>query len=509
MIEFRILGPLTVLDDGQPVPIPGGKERSVLALLLLHGGHPVPTDTLVDALWGSAPPATARNSLQVRVAGLRRALGADRIESYGGGYALRLEPGELDLARFEQLSTAGSADALTEALGLWHGEALVEFAQEPWAQGTIRRLDEIRLRVFEDLMELEIDAGRHDAVIGDLELQLDRHPTRERLRALLMLALYRSGRQPDALDVYRRGRQQLIDELGLEPGRMLRDLEGAILRQDPALDIVKPEAPTRSILVSARDGSRLSGVIDVARLLAERPRWDLVLARPVEDRTQLAEASAELQDIREHLADAGLAVRVAAFRSVNPRDDIARLAVEQDAELMLVDGTEPLGPGELRSLVEGAPCDVGIVIEGQLSDGPVLVPFVGAEDDWSAIDVGAHAARALSVPLRLAGPSEADRDSSRLLASAALAVQRALGVRVEPLLVDPATDDLETAAATASIVVVGLPDGWQTSGLGKVRTRLTDRCTVPVVIVHRGARPGGIAAAEGYTRFTWSVGSVV
>jgi len=237
-VEFRLLGPLEVVDDvGKAVPLGGRRPRAVLALLLLSPNRAVSTERLIDAVWGEDPPANARSTLQVHVHALRKALGADRIVTRAPGYLARVEPGELDADRFEQLVDVGSYD---EALGLWRGPALADLAGEDFAQADAARLDEARLTADEARIAAELEGGRHVALTAELDALVAAHPHRERLRAQQMLALYRSGRQADALAAYRDARTAL-DELGLEPSAELRGLEQQILRHDADLDLAVPE----------------------------------------------------------------------------------------------------------------------------------------------------------------------------------------------------------------------------------------------------------------------------
>ena len=231
-MEFRILGPLEVLDDGRTVDIGAAKQRALLAVLLLNANRVVSNDQLIEALWGERAPETAQKALQVYVSQLRKSLGRDRIVTRTPGYELRVESGELDLERFEGLVSAGK---LLEALGLSRGRPLADFAYEPFAQSEIARLEELRLTCLEQRIEGDLGDGRHASIVGELEALVREHPLKERLRAQLMLALYRSGRQAEALDVYQAGRTLLSDELGLEPGVELKDLQRAILAQDPSL----------------------------------------------------------------------------------------------------------------------------------------------------------------------------------------------------------------------------------------------------------------------------------
>ena len=238
-MDFRILGPLEVVEDGHTVDVGAAKQRALLAVLLLSANRVVSRDQLIEALWGERAPGTAQKALGVYVSQLRKALGRERIRTRAPGYELRVEPGELDLDRFEQLAAAGDLEG---ALRLWRGPPLADFAYEPFAQSEIARLSERRLALLEERIERDLASGRHAALVGELEALVREHPVRERLRAQLMLALYRSGRQAEALDVYQAGRRLLADELGLEPGAELRELQRAILAQDPSL---APAAPTR------------------------------------------------------------------------------------------------------------------------------------------------------------------------------------------------------------------------------------------------------------------------
>jgi YVTN family beta-propeller protein len=246
-LEFRILGPFEAFARGRPLEVPAGKQRALLALLLLRAGEVVSTDHLIDALWEERPPASALNSVHVYVSQLRKALGNGRLETRGQGYLLALEPAQLDLARFERLLAEGrallaegdatrAAETLRAALALWRGPPLSDFAFEPFAQGEIARLEELRLGAVEERIEADLALGRHDELVSELEALVRQHPLRERLCAQLMLALYRSGRQAEALAAYQQARKMLAEELGLEPGRRLQELERAILRQDPELD---------------------------------------------------------------------------------------------------------------------------------------------------------------------------------------------------------------------------------------------------------------------------------
>ena len=232
-MDFRILGPLQVSDDDHVVAIRGEKLRALLGLLLVKANKAVSEDALIDALWGETASPRAADNLHVLVSRLRRCLGNDRIVRDGHGYRLSIADGELDLDRFFQLRSDGK---LREALMLWRGPPLADFAYASWAASEIRRLEELRLVALEERIELDLAEGRHAELIGELNTLIEQEPLRENLRRLLIIALYRSGRQAEALEAYRAARQMLDEELGLEPGTELRELELAVLRHDPELD---------------------------------------------------------------------------------------------------------------------------------------------------------------------------------------------------------------------------------------------------------------------------------
>jgi DNA-binding SARP family transcriptional activator/class 3 adenylate cyclase/tetratricopeptide (TPR) repeat protein len=233
-MEFRLLGPLEVASGGELVDLGGAKQRALLAMLLLDANSVVSTDRLIDALWEDDPPETAQKALQVHVSGLRKVLGKDRVVTREPGYLLRVDGDELDLARFHRLREQGKP---AEALALCRGEPLSDFSVSRFAQSAIARLEDTRLACLEERIEQDLRAGRHAELTGELEGLVQEYPLRERLRALSMLALYRSGRQAEALAAYQDARRALVEELGIEPGKPLRDLHQAVLNQDPALDL--------------------------------------------------------------------------------------------------------------------------------------------------------------------------------------------------------------------------------------------------------------------------------
>ena len=505
--------------EGRPLHIGGAKERALLVLLLLHAGEPVSVDRLIDELWGASPPATARKSLQVRVAGLRRALRGDVLLTRGDAYLVRFEPDQLDLHRFEQLLADGS-DALAagdpaaavatlqQALTIWRGPALADFLYESFAQAAIARLDELRAHALELSIEAQLQLGSDPRIVAELEDLVAAHPFRERLRGQLMLALYREGRQAEALAAYRRTREQFVAELGIEPGPALQKLQQAILRQDSSLDAPLP-APERSILVAPQEAPRLHELVAVAEPLARRPRRELIVARLIAKGADLGETAALVDEERTALLGRGVSARAIAFTSASVGDDLVRIAAEQDVDLLLVDGSPGLDEPVLATVLARAPCDVAVHVgRGRPPpEGPVLVLFAGGDHDWTAVELGAWLAGAREVPLRLAGPAEGtERDASRALASASLAVQRVLGIAAEPVLLAPAASDVLAAANEAGAVVVGLPERWRQGGLGRVRSTLAADALPPALLVRRGLRPGGLAPRESLTRFTWTLG---
>lgn len=246
MLEFRILGPLEVWDGDTALQLGGQRQRAVLALLALHPGEVVPSERLITELWGESPPRTASTALQNAISQLRKTLGADVLETRAPGYALRVDKAAIDACRFEQLldeargvEPARRAELLREALQLWRGPPLGDFAYESFAQNEAARLDELRLTALEERIEAELELGRAGDLVGELEALVRENPLRERPRGQLMLALYRSGRQAEALQAYQEARRTLVDELGIEPTPALQQLHASILRQESAL---QPEA---------------------------------------------------------------------------------------------------------------------------------------------------------------------------------------------------------------------------------------------------------------------------
>jgi len=274
-LEFKLLGPLEVRNRGTVLALGGPKQRALLALLLLHVNEVVSRDRLIDGLWGESSPPSAGHRLETQISRLRKTLVLDgRLATRLGGYVLEVDPMRIDAYRFERLLEEGrrqgaagrasaAADTLREALSLWRGGALADLAYEPFARLEIERLEELRLAAIEERIDADLVLGGHEAVIAELETLTAQHPLRERLRGQLMLALYRCGRQAEALAVFQQFRRGLAEQLGLDPGPGLQQLELAILRRDPTLDPPDgarapdpPRAPSQAPLKAAGSGRR-------------------------------------------------------------------------------------------------------------------------------------------------------------------------------------------------------------------------------------------------------------
>ncbi len=539
MTEFRILGPLEVRRDGRELGLGGRNQRAVLALLLLQANHVVSIERVAEELYGDATPVSAVTQVHRQVSELRRVLDPPRadpriedslIETRPPSYLIRVGSLELDLHRFEALTgkaaaamsggeTRSAAELLREALALWRGAALADLAYESFAQGPIARLEELRLASVLARLEAELALGHHAQVVAELRDLAGVHPERERMRELLMLALYRSGRQVEALEVYRSTREHLVETFGVEPGPDLQRLEQAILRHDPQLALAPGVAPTWSspagtVVLAGRDPALLAALLAVADPLAREPTRELIVGLLVDAEAQLHQATSALASVRPTLASPA---RTAAFIASRRSDDVLHLTLAYDADLVLLDASQDLAESgglspDLIDVLERSPADVGLLFTPGFvapGGGGVIVPFGGGEHDWAAVELGAWLAAATDESLRLVGartdPRHGGRDASRLLADASLAVQRLVGVAAEPALVDPGSGGLVAASAGATAVVVGLSPRWRHEGLGDARTALVREPCCAVMVVHRGPRPSGVAPRESATRFTWSL----
>jgi predicted ATPase/DNA-binding SARP family transcriptional activator len=433
-----MLGPIEVVLDGPPLSVKGKKPRALLALLLMRRNELVPTELLIEDLWGDKAPATAGNTLQVYVSQLRKIVD-DRVAREGSAYRLRVEPDELDAERFERLAEEGdaalrrrsfreAAELLAEGLGLWRGPALADLRYESFAQGEIARLDELRLVANENRIEAELGLGRQDQAIGELEALIAEHPARERLRSLHMLALYRAGRQADALDAYRAARQTLLDDLGLEPGPELRELEQAILRQDESLS--RRPLPQSNVPVPASTLVGRRRELDEVTGALRGPTRVLTLTGPGgSGKTRLAVEAANV--LADELADGAFFVALDAIR---------------DPALLLPAIAEAVAVKESgdRSLRESLPERLAgrqalLVIDNfeQVAEAaPVLSELLEAAPGLSFLVTSRSA-------LRISGEQEYPLDPLGLEDAVALFVERAKGADPRFALTDENTTAVE------------------------------------------------------------------
>ena len=539
LLEFHILGPIEVLRGGQPVPLGGTRQRAVLALLLLNANRTVSSDRIIEEVWDSPPPETALNSLHVQISHLRSALEPERALSAPSrvilrrdpGYAIQVADSQFDLFRFESLwgdarrslveGDAGAARPLLgQALDLWRGEALSDLAAERFTSLEARRLDEMHLEAQLDRIDADLALGQHAVVVAELELLATRHPTQEQIQRRLMLALYRCGRQADALAVYARARRTLVEELGLEPSPALREMERAVLRHDDSLQTVSTTAGagarTHSILVAAPAEPQVRALAEVVGPIATlSPDRELILALllPLSASPDLAGATEQLAARRQVLQAAGISSRVAAVRSSSPGEDVVRLADEHAVDLLVL-GLD--SADEVRLVLAGAACDV-LLLAGMGrhrepgAARPVVVPFGGSENDWAAVQAGAWLARATGAPLRLLGADDGGASGgnpSRLLATASLIVQRVFGIIPLPVLSEPGSEGIVAAARDARVLILGASDRWRTEGIGAVRETIAGASDAPTMVARRGTRPGEFAPAVAHTRLAWSLGGM-
>ncbi len=384
--QFSLLGPLAVSSNGEPIALGGQKRRALLAVLLLEANQVVSSDRLIDALWGEDPPDTARNTIQVYISQLRKLLPDGALETAPPGYRLVIEADSVDLFEFMRLSeegrtalraadAVGAADALRAALALWRGAPLADLPWEPFAQAEIVRLEELRLAALEDRIEADLALGRHGQLVIELERLVAEQPFRERLRAQLMLALYRSGRQADALAVYQRARRTLVDELGIEPSESLRQLERAILAHDPALNVPQagPMSPRRAptpptpLLGRERELAGLADVVrrDDTRLVTltgtggiGKTRLALELVRRLAPEFRHGSAVASIATLREPTLVAGAILEALGIPEVgpNPEEEVMRALADSEL-LLLIDNFEQVLPaaGSIARLLDGTP----------------------------------------------------------------------------------------------------------------------------------------------------------
>jgi predicted ATPase/DNA-binding SARP family transcriptional activator len=370
-VEVRVLGPVEVVGEDGPVPLGALKQRRLLSALVIHAGEARSADLLIDAVWGHSPPASAAKVLQMYVSQLRKVLPAPvRIRTHGSGYALELGDGRLDAARFERLLSEGrnaaragnqalAASLLRRALRLWRGQAYADFAYEQFAREEAERLEELRLEALEERIEAELALGRHVEVLPELLRLAAGRPTRERLQALAMLALYRCGRQSEALDLYADARARLLDELGLEPGAGLRQLQRQILEQDPVLAAPSVEgtgahslpSPPSRLLGRERELDDLRELLlrDDVRLLvltgaggSGKTRLALEAAREAAPSFANGAAFADLAPLRDPALVVGAIAHALGLQDVSGEGSAKTLAVAVGTRelLILVDNAE-------------------------------------------------------------------------------------------------------------------------------------------------------------------------
>lgn len=499
-MEFAILGPVEVRVTGESLPLGGRKQRALLAQLLLAPNEAVSRDRLVDGIWGDVPPPSASRTIDSYVSRLRTVLGADRIERRDPGYALRVEPHELDAACFEQLlaggreragagDLAGAVTRFDEALGLWRGAALADLVFEPFAQAASERLEERRLLCREARFEVLLGLGAGAELVGELETYVAEHPFRERLLGQLMLALYRSGRQSDALAAYRRGRQLLASELGLEPGPELRELERRILEHDPALEA--PRRPKR-----ATHGTRNRLLVAAAAALAVAAAGGGVAAMHERSTNALANSTADALDVLDghaHLVgapttlpDAPAAATSGASSLWLAEPDVGKVVRVDEISKQIVQ----------RITVGGSP---GAIAFG---DGAVWVAGAGG-DRVLRID---PATDTVTRTIRL-GSARADA-----IAYGLGALWIADGTDDSLLEVDPRDDSVAHAPPLTvhpTALALGAGGIWIADYDAGTVTELDPRTRQAVATIHVGNGPVQMAVADGYLWVANSLDSTV
>ena len=461
MLEFRLLGPLEVVGGDGPIALGGPKQRATLAILLLGANRVVPVERLADDLYHGAAPVTAVTQVQRQVSELRRLLGAPAIETRPPGYILRLAPEQLDLHRFERLTErAAQAQARERAAGRptccgrrsGSGAAprspTSPTSRSPRPRSSGSRSSGSR-RSSDGSTPTSLSAATRSSS-ASWRSSSRAHPFGERFTRQLMLALYRSGRQAEALTVYRATREALVEEFGIEPTPLAAPARagdphpGSVARPRRA----RPggDGPAAApVLVLPSEERAVDGLLGLAAPLAR--------CTPVSSSSRVCSPTATTSRLPRRRLNArrealDLDVRTAAFTTSAWADDAVRLASTYDVALVLLDAPSNVDaaqlPGDVAALLERSAADVGL-LAGPAPDGTrgegVFVPFGGGEHDWAALELGAWLASATDLPLRLVGTkadaSRGRRDASRLLADASLAVQRVVGVAAEPLLAEP------------------------------------------------------------------------
>jgi DNA-binding SARP family transcriptional activator len=444
-MEYRILGPLEAYDDERRLSLGGARQRAVLALMILHENEVLTRDVIIDALWGEKPPPTAAKVLQNCVSALRKELpgGAETLRTRGGAYELRIGSDELDRDRFLRLLAEGrnalasgdhadAAEHLRGALALWRGAPLSDFSYERFAQEEIARLEELHVAAIEDRVEADLALGRHVELVPELEALVAKHHLRERLRWQLMLALYRTGRQAEALETYRSARRTLLAELGIEPGRALRELERAILEHDPALE-APAAAQVATAHVAAVPPGRLAASPLVGRdeelallraglddALAGRGRLFLVVGGAGSGKTRFADEVASLakqrgvrilwgrgwggggapafwpwrqamRDVGHPLAEPEAGDESARFHFFEAVTETIRAEAAEHPLLLVFDDLHSADDGSLLLLE---------FVASELPEMGALVLALGREDTPRLDDLARHATRTVRLPPR-------------------------------------------------------------------------------------------------------------
>ena len=514
-IDLRLLGPIEARLAERPIALGAPKQRAVLAMLGLQAGRTVSADRLAEGLWGEQPPASAPKMVQLYVSQLRRLLDGDgaQIVTRGRGYELRLADGAVDAVEFERLLEHGRA---REALALWHGEPLADVADEPFAAPEIRRLDELRVRAAEQAIDADLQSGRHDEVIGELEALIDEHPLRERLHALRMLALYRAGRQADALNAYREARSVLVDQVGVEPGAELRRLQEAILAQDPALEFAAPAPAEPAARPPAR---RVALVLAIAALLLFAGIVAFGISRVMqpdslsgirEDHVGLIDPDGGRITDEYRVGHGPQAVAAGAGSVwVANRLDGTVSRIDRDEEIVTIDvGGEPTGlafgagslwvaDGQGRTVAQVDP-DTNKV-ENRIEVGNVAhAVAVGLGAVWVASAADATVVKIDLKSGRATRPIAVEARPSALAAGAG-AVWVASEATSRVIRLDPSSGapvDTISVGDGPSAVAVGAGAVWVASRLDATVSRIdpaTDRVTEAVRV---GREPGAVAADE-------------
>jgi DNA-binding SARP family transcriptional activator/DNA-binding beta-propeller fold protein YncE/ABC-type branched-subunit amino acid transport system substrate-binding protein len=546
--EVLLLGPLAVLEDGRQVDLGGRMQRSLLALLLVRRGKVVSVDRLIDELWESAAPAGAAKTLQVYVSRLRRSLGPDAIERSGAGYLLRLPAEVVDLDRFERLYREGAAlradgnnaearARLSAALELWRGPPLAELGDGPLAGIEVARLEELRLAVLEERIAADLDLGRQAALVPELNALVSEHPLRERLRELLMLALYRSGRQTDALEVYQHGREALRDQFGLEPGPELQELERAILNQAPELRATsRPPLPQRrrrwAILIVA-GGLVLAAAATAALLIALHAGRSAGISTVAPDslaeidpgsNTVVAELPIGSGPVAVAVGSQSVWVANAGDQTVARVDPASRQVVAR-LGLGRIPSQLAVGAGRLwvasavglRGVVQGIdPAGMSIVETRTIRTGAGRGDDLFAAPTPDALAVGARTVWANNLHSKLArfDPGQPGVRTQALppshsvdgIAVGAGAVWVASGADDRVVRLDPQTGavvaEIPIAVAQAARVAspfgiaVGFGSVWVSDALSNTVSELSPRLNAVVATIPVGIRPTAIAVGE-------------